>query len=105
VSVQAPVVAQRLEQVPVRQGHPSYKANSASSSGSNGDNGNRAKTGKSDRHGDQNAMSKAEKQIEKLKGDLEKATSKSERNEIKKKIQNITEIAQKRAKGESHWMK
>ncbi|MEN9866916.1 MAG: hypothetical protein RL748_2506, partial [Pseudomonadota bacterium] len=27
------------------------------------------------------------------------------RNEIKKKIQNITEIAQKRAKGESHWMK
>jgi RHS repeat-associated protein len=65
----------------------------------------RPKTGKSDRHGDPNAMSKAQKQIEKLKESLKNATSRKERQQIEQKIKNITQTAQKRAKGETHWTK
>lgn len=65
----------------------------------------RPKTGKSDRHGDKNAMSKAEKQIEELKEDLKNATSRRERQQIEQKIKNITQIAQRNAKGETQWMK
>jgi hypothetical protein len=58
----------------------------------------RPKTGKSDRHGDKNAMSKAEKQIEELKEDLKNATSRREPQQIEQKINNITQIAQRNAK-------
>jgi hypothetical protein len=86
-------------------GYFSASSNSSNSSGSSGDNGNRAKTGKSDRHGDQNAMSKAEKQLEKLRQELDKTTSRRERAKIEQKMKNIIEIAKKNAKGETHWMK
>jgi|UPI000648D2FE RHS repeat-associated protein len=62
-------------------------------------------TGKSDRHGDQNAMSKAEKQLQKLREELKSAKSNRERQKIEQKIKNITQTAQKRMKGETHWMK
>jgi len=78
-----------------------------SSAGGGGDDpdDDRPKTGKSDRHGDKNAMSKAQKQIDKLQQDLEKATSRRERQQIEQKIKNITQTAQRNAKGETHWMK
>lgn len=78
---------------------------SAGGDGDDPDDDRRSKTGKSDRHGDKNAMSKAQKQIDKLQQDLEKATSRRERDDIKQKIKNIIQTAQKNAKGETHWMK
>ena len=80
-------------------------SSSASPGGDPGDDGSRPKTGKSDRHGDPNAMSKVAKQLEELKKQAEGAASKAERKEIEKKMQRIRETAQRRAKGESHWQK
>lgn len=65
--------------------------------------GKRATTGSSDRHGDPNAISKAQKDIDKLKEALKEAKSKAERRKIEQKIPNITETAQRRAEGETHW--
>lgn len=60
---------------------------------------------KGERHGDGNAMSKAEKQIQKLNDDLSKATSRKERMKIETKINNVRRTAQKNAKGETHGVK
>jgi hypothetical protein len=57
---------------------------------------------KNEKHGDSGrAMTKAEKQIEKLESQLGGA-NKKEKAKINKKIQNIKEDAQKKAKGEEH---
>ena len=59
--------------------------------------------GKNDPHGDSGrAKQKAQKQIEELEKKL-KTTKGREADQIKKTIKNIRRIAEKRAKGETHW--
>ncbi|NLR75797.1 polymorphic toxin-type HINT domain-containing protein [Leeia aquatica] len=63
-------------------------------------------TGKSDAHGDPNALSKAEKQIEALREKLnEPGLGRRDRIKIEQKIKNIRETAESRRKGETHWTK
>ncbi len=60
---------------------------------------------KGEAHGDnERALSKAEKQIEQLKNDMNNKPKK-EQDKIKNKIKNIMETAKAKAKGETHWRK
>ncbi|WP_347989507.1 hypothetical protein [Methylomonas sp. AM2-LC] len=62
---------------------------------------NATDNGKNEKHGDDQALSKKQKQIDDLEKQLENATG-SERAKIKAKIENIRRIAQKNRKGEEH---
>jgi len=68
----------------------------------NADTSDRPKSAKNQKHGDKNALSKSEKQIESLREQLKSATNKKERARIEQKIQNIRENAQKNFKGTEH---
>ena len=78
--------------------------NSSNSSQSSGKKATGA--GKNGQHGDcGRAKSKAASQIEKLKQQLKKATSRAEKRRIQQKIKNIMEDARRKAKGENHSQK
>lgn len=65
--------------------------------------GKKAKdSSKNERHGDANALEKAQSQLDKLQKQLDNAKTKKEKKRIKKKIQNVTQTAKNNQKGESH---
>ncbi|WP_246038498.1 hypothetical protein [Chitiniphilus eburneus] len=59
-------------------------------------------TGKSDKHGDKNALGKAQRDIEKFEENLKKATTRTERFQTNRKIRNTSKTAEKNEKGETH---